>query len=95
MLSIRHFFPVPEKGWLFDVMVNRLGLRTGLAERPQSETVIKRARERCADCGREDTCQAWMMENAQPETAPYFCRNHDMLERLKREVETEAVLNAA
>ena len=56
---------------------------------------MKRAQARCAGCGREDSCQAWMTENEQPDAAPYFCGNHDMFERLKHEIESEAALRAA
>jgi len=95
MLSIRHFFAAPERGALFQVMVDKLGLRAALEARPNSESVMKRAQSRCADCGREDTCQTWMAENEQPGEAPYFCSNHDMFERLKHDIEAETAVRAA
>ncbi|MCI5075840.1 DUF6455 family protein [Oricola sp.] len=95
MLSIRHFFATPRRGMLFHVMVEKLGLRQALDARPQVEAVVKRAQSRCAGCGREDSCQVWLSDNDSPAEAPYFCKNHDMLERLKHEVEAEAVLQPA
>jgi len=95
MLSFRHFFPAPEKGWLFRVMVEKLGMRAELESRPNSDAVANRAQARCADCGREDTCQVWMAENDAPGEAPYFCRNHDLFERLKHDIEVEAALQTA
>lgn len=95
MLSIRHFFSAPERGALFHVMVDRLGLRAALEARPSADAVMKRAQTRCADCGREDTCQVWMAENEQPDAAPYFCKNSDMFERLKHEIEAETALQTA
>ena len=95
MLSFRHFFPAPEKGWLFNVMVDKLGMRAGLESRSSSEAVAKRAQARCADCGREDTCQVWLAENDTPDEAPYFCKTHDLSERLKHDIEVEAALQTA
>ncbi|MAS08359.1 MAG: hypothetical protein CL534_27210 [Ahrensia sp.] len=95
MLSIRHFFAAPEKGWLFDIMVNKLGMRTALQSRANSEAVAKRAQARCAECDREDSCQNWLASNDKPDEAPYFCRNHDLLARLKHDTEVEATLQTA
>jgi len=95
MLSLRHFFAAPERGALFHVMVDKLGLRTALEARPGSDAVMKRAQARCAGCGREDTCQSWMAENEIAPEAPYFCKNHDMFERLKHDIEAEKQLQTA
>jgi hypothetical protein len=56
---------------------------------------MKRAQQRCANCGREDTCQNWLAENETPSEAPYFCKNHDMFERLKHDIEAEKELQTA
>ena len=95
MLSLRHFFEAPERGSLFHVMVDRLGLRAAIESRPHARDVMKRAQARCAECGREDTCQSWMAGNEQTDEAPYFCKNHDMFERLKHDIELESETQAA
>lgn len=95
MLSIRQFFAVAERGGLFHVMVDKLGMRDALQSRPNSEAVIKRAEARCAGCGRESECQTWMAENAAPVETPGYCRNHDLFERLKHDIEAEAALQTA
>ena len=95
MLSLRHFFTAPERGQLFHVMVDKLGLRAALESRPGAEAVMKRAQQRCANCGREDTCQNWLAENETAGEAPYFCKNHDMFERLKHDIEAENELQSA
>jgi hypothetical protein len=95
VLSLRHFFTAPERGQLFHVMVDKLGLRAALESRPNADAVMKRAQARCADCGREDSCQSWMAENEAAGEAPYFCKNHDMFERLKHDIEAEKELQTA
>ena len=95
MLSLRHFFDTPERGSLFHVMVDKLGLRAAIESRPHAKKVKKRAQARCAECGREDTCQSWLADNEQPDEAPYFCKNHDMFERLKHDMELEKGAEAA
>ena len=92
MLSLRHFLEAPERGSLFQAMVDKLRMRLALTARPQSAAVMKRAAERCAECGREDSCVAWMAANAEPDEAPYFCKNHDLFERLKHDIEAERTL---
>jgi hypothetical protein len=94
MLALRRFFEKPARGTLFEAMVDKLRLRGALQSRPSSDAVMKRASERCAGCGREDSCVAWMEGNAEPDEAPYFCKNHDMFERLKHDIEAETVLEA-
>ncbi|MFZ2099211.1 MAG: DUF6455 family protein [Oricola sp.] len=89
MLSLRHFFASPERGKLFHAMVDKLGLRDAVESRPQAKDVMRRAQARCADCGREDSCTTWLEENERPAQAPYFCKNHDMFERLKHDIEME------
>lgn len=95
MLSLRHFLAAPERGRLFHVMVDKLRMRAALASRPAAEAVMKRAQARCAGCGREDTCQSWLAENERPAEAPYFCKNHDLFERLKHDIEAEKDLQTA
>ena len=95
MLSLRHFFDAPERGSLFHVMVDKLGLRAAIESRPHAKDVMARAQARCADCGREDTCQSWLAENDQPGEAPYFCKNHDMFERLKHDIGLEKDVEVA
>jgi hypothetical protein len=95
MLSLRHFFEAPERGKLFHVMVEKLGLGDAIASRPHAKEVTKRAQARCAECGREDSCMTWLAENEEPAEAPYFCKNHDMFERLKHDIEAENDFQAA
>ena len=95
MLSIRQFFAAPERGQLFHAMVDKLGMRGALESRPHSEAVMKRAQDRCAECGREDACRQWMAETDAPEETPSYCKNHDLFERLKHDIEAEAALQTA
>ena len=95
MISLRTLMPAQKRGWLFHVMINRLGMRDALASRPNSEAVARRAQARCADCGRESACQTWLADNAAPSEAPSFCKNHDLFERLKHEIEAAPARQAA
>lgn len=95
MFSIRNFFDQFEGQPLFQAMLDKLGLRKAILSRQNSATVMRRAGERCAECGREESCRIWLDEMDEPAEAPRFCRNHDLFERLKHDIEAEELLQTA
>ena len=88
MLSLQRFFDVPARRTLFHAMLDKLGLRDAITSLDSSAAVMARADKRCADCGREDSCAVWLAETVQSDEAPYFCKNHDLFERVKHDIET-------
>ncbi|TCD14495.1 DUF6455 family protein [Oricola cellulosilytica] len=95
MFSIRNLFDHSGNQLLFQAMLDKLGLRQAILTRHNSGTVMRRAEERCAECGREESCRIWLDEMDEPIEAPRFCRNHDLFERLKHDIEAEELLQTA
>lgn len=95
MRTLVKYLGIPEYRPLFHAMVDKLGLRDALVARPHRVAVVARAEARCAGCGQEKACSAWLAENDDPAEAPAYCRNHDLFERIKREVEAERGLQLA
>lgn len=95
MFSIRQIFGHQERGTLFDAMVDKLGLREAMVSRPNSAGVMRRADARCAQCGQETACSQWLAERETADEAPSYCRNHDLFERIKHDIEAEGGLHLA
>ena len=74
---------------LFEAMTQRLGLRKALASRAGNGAAERRALDRCMDCSAVSACETWLGETGAAATSPDFCRNHDMFERLKHDIEAE------
>jgi hypothetical protein len=53
---------------------------------PHHGEVSARAVERCGSCGHGSECADWLDHNQQPEVPPEYCRNADLIERLRRVV---------
>ena len=76
---------------LFEQMVKKLNLRDELSAVPRSPEVTRRAFSRCLTCAEPGACAEWLEETPVADEAPDYCRNHDMLERLKKLTPAEAV----
>lgn len=70
---------------LMQGMFSRLGVRDWFAEHGGGPQALRRAALRCASCTDTEACAAWLDGNASAEHAPAFCRNHDLVERIKRQ----------
>ncbi|WP_306117897.1 MULTISPECIES: DUF6455 family protein [unclassified Roseitalea] len=79
---------------LFQAMSDRLGLSEAFARRAGHGDAPRRAVDRCMSCDQVSACESWLAENAAPVEAPGYCRNHDMFERLKHDIEAEGFKRA-
>lgn len=68
---------------LMDRMFSKFGVRDSFAELPHGPEVLRRATLRCASCSEAGDCASWLDANAAPAEAPAYCRNHDLIERLR------------
>ena len=69
---------------LMERMFRRLDVEDVLTSLPHGPEVLRRAAARCAACDSASACEAWLDDAASPREAPRFCRNHDLIERLRR-----------
>ena len=65
-------------------MMERFGVDRPLKTLPHHGEVTARAVERCGSCGHDGECAEWLDHNKQPEAPPEYCRNADLIERLRR-----------
>ena len=70
---------------LMERMMARFGVRERLRGRPHAAEVTRRAAIRCGGCGDKRECEEWLDAGAQGDAVPSFCRNSDLIERLRRE----------
>lgn len=84
MSLIETFNRILRHGELFETMVQKLGLRPALARLPHAADVKRRAANRCISCRDGESCETWLKQATSEDTPPDFCRNHDMLVRLKQ-----------
>ncbi len=93
MVLLNTFRKIIRHSDLMEGMIARLGLRDAMSSVPHAHEVKRRALLRCTTCEEPDVCEAWLNEHASADEAPHFCRNHDLMARLKRM--TEAPLPTA
>jgi hypothetical protein len=70
---------------LMQGMFSRLGVRDWFAENGGGPEALRRAALRCASCTDTQACATWLEGHATAEHTPSFCRNHDLVERIKRQ----------
>lgn len=88
LLSI--FQKMMHHGDLQHAMMEKLGVREALIDRPGSAPVMRRAVNRCLSCEAVGDCEQWLESHETADHAPSFCRNSELFERLKHEIEAEA-----
>ena len=76
---------------LMDTMVDKLGVRPALEGRADQAGVMRRAANRCMSCTESAACQQWLDDHETASEAPQYCRNHDLFERLRRDIEAEGL----
>ena len=70
---------------LMQGMFSRLGVRDWFVESGGGPEALRRAALRCASCTDTQACATWLEGHATAEHTPGFCRNHDLVERIKRQ----------
>jgi hypothetical protein len=76
------FSRLTNRADLMDDMMDKLGVRDEMHQMPDHAGVLRRAANRCLTCEKPDSCQQWLNTEISPEEAPYFCKNHDLFERV-------------
>ena len=79
---------------LMEEMIDTVGLRDALHERPDHANVLRRATNRCMTCAEPGACRQWLTGHDSADEAPAYCRNHDLFERLKHDVEAKKPMHA-
>lgn len=74
---------------LMDRMMNTLGVTARIKTIPGAASVLRRATTRCIGCNSTEACGAFLDSHASADEAPAYCRNHDLFERLKRQIDAE------
>lgn len=86
-MVLRRFFDrLSTHSELMQGMFSRLGVRGWFAEQQGGPEVLRRAALRCASCTDTEACAAWLEGHETAESAPAFCRNHDLIERIRRQL---------
>ena len=83
-----------RKADLMEQMIDTVDVRDALETRANHADVLRRAANRCMTCAEPDACQSWLAEHDHADEAPGYCRNHDMFERLKHDIEAERLTHA-
>jgi hypothetical protein len=87
MKILNFFFRAHEDAPLMDAMIGKLGLAEAMRTLPDQRAVLRRASERCLTCKHPDFCAGWLADVENPTEAPFYCRNHDLFERITERVE--------
>ena len=84
-MSLKGIFTrILRPGDLFEGMVQKLELEDHMSGLPHATEVYRRAANRCLSCSEGDACEEWLKRSDAPDEAPAYCRNHDLLMRLKK-----------
>ena len=83
------FTRMARRADLMDEMMEKLGVADELHTMPDHAAVLRRAANRCLTCEKPDACQHWLDHEPNPGSAPDFCRNHDLFERVLTQMENE------
>ncbi|WP_422369731.1 DUF6455 family protein [Hoeflea sp.] len=83
------FSRLTNRADLMDEMMDKLGVADEMQTMPDHAGVLRRAANRCLTCDKPDACQQWLKSEIRPDEAPYFCKNHDLFERVLDKMETE------
>lgn len=83
-----------RKADLMEKMIDTVDVRDALEQRPDHANVLRRAANRCMTCAEPNACESWLAEHEQANEAPSYCRNHDLFERLKHEIEVDRLQSA-
>lgn len=85
------FSRMTNRADLMDEMMDKLGVSDEMQHMPDHAGVLRRAANRCLTCEKPDACQQWLKTEIEPDEAPYFCKNHDLFERVLDRMDTEPV----
>lgn len=82
------FSRMTRRADLMDAMMDKLGVADEIQRLPDHAGIVRRAAGRCLTCEKPEACQQWLADEEAPETAPGFCRNRDLFERVMTGMKT-------
>ena len=74
--------------YLMEQMMRRFGALEKIKQGPEGARTLRSAAIRCIGCGEARACGEWLNEERQAETPPAYCRNTDLIRRLRDETAT-------
>ncbi len=80
---------------LMEAMIRKLGLTGKMRRLPDSEQVMQNAGRRCLTCDGPDACQEWLARENSRQSAPAYCRNRDLFERVIAEIESDTRVSSS
>ncbi|MBZ0163651.1 MAG: DUF6455 family protein [Notoacmeibacter sp.] len=87
MSFLNAFRKVIRHADLLEGMIARVDVREAMSEVPHAAEVKRRALARCMTCEEPDACEIWLNEHVSADETPHFCRNHNLMARLKQMTE--------
>lgn len=82
MSFLDYFTRLNERALLMEAMIATLGLSETMDNLPDHRNVHRRATTRCLSCEFHDECALWLANNDTADEAPYYCKNHDLFDRM-------------
>lgn len=89
MTILGRFTPMNGQATLINAMISKLGLSRQMHQLPGNRAVMQWAAQRCLDCSNSGACQEWLASADMPGSAPDYCRNHDLFERVIAKIKVE------
>jgi len=83
MTFLDYLISADARTTLMDRMMRKLGVDRQLKVVADHTAVTKRAVDRCRSCGHQDECSVWLDEHQQADNPPDYCRNSDLIARLR------------
>ena len=83
MIFYDFFVSVDTRTLLMERMMRRFGVDRLLKHVPNHAAVTPRAIDRCRACGHQAECAGWLDRNEHPGEPPDYCRNSDLIARLR------------
>lgn len=74
---------------LVERMADTVGASEALSAHASRAVITRRAVSRCVGCSETQACQHWLDAHESADQAPDYCRNHDLFERLKRDIQSD------
>lgn len=90
MSVLNIFSRLTNRADLMDDMMDKLGVSEEMHQMPDHAGVLRRAANRCLSCEKPDSCQQWLNTEISPSEPPYFCKNHDLFQRVIEKINAKS-----
>ncbi|OBQ71307.1 DUF6455 family protein [Mesorhizobium erdmanii] len=83
MRFLDYLIAVDVRTALMDRMMRKLGVDRQLKVVADQIQVTNRAVDRCRSCGHQEECSTWLDNEQNANHPPAYCRNSDLIARLR------------